>query len=241
MRIYPAIDLFAGDCVRLKQGLFSAKKIYSNDPLAMVELFEKQGFKFLHVIDLEGAKKARMQQYTLIAKILAGTSLTVQVGGGIRSISHVRSLLGAGAERVLVGSLAVTEQVKISQWLEKLGVNKIVLALDIKISDQPYLVIKGWQQSTRVSLWQLLDFYRQYPKLEILCTDTARDGLMSGPNFDFYLQCCERYPELNFIVSGGIRDAQDVQFFSTLPRISGVVLGTALYENKIVGQEFYEC
>jgi phosphoribosylformimino-5-aminoimidazole carboxamide ribotide isomerase len=241
MRIYPAIDLINGQCVRLKKGSFDDKKIYSDNPLAIAQYFEKSGLNYLHIVDLDGARTGKFQQELIIEKILMHTSLKIQVGGGIRSEKTIDKLIDIGAERIILGSMATENKDSTVKFIEKYP-GKLVLALDLFFeNDNPQVVSSGWQKSAKQTLWQLLDFYQSFRDLHFLCTDVARDGLLQGPNFKLYETCYERYPTQNFIVSGGIKKITDVTYFKSLPNVSGVILGTAIYENHISVEELVKC
>ena len=235
MRIYPAVDLINGECVRLKKGCFTQKTLYSKRPLEVIKDYETKGFKYLHIVDLDGARQGKLQQMPLIKEIAKQTHLKVQVGGGVRSRQTVDCLLNAGVERVIIGSMAVTDKNQVTEWLAQYTTKKIVLALDIICNEQqiPQIVIRGWQQCSQVNLWQLLDFYQHFANLEILCTDVSRDGLLQGPNFELYQACYERFPQIKFLVSGGITRLSEINRLSALPNTSGFIVGTAIYENKI--------
>jgi phosphoribosylformimino-5-aminoimidazole carboxamide ribotide isomerase len=233
MRIYPAIDLMAGKCVRLNQGCFSSKKIYSSSPVNTAKKFVKDSSQFLHLVDLDGAKQGNMQQLTLIKKILAISDLKVQVGGGIKNQSTVDQLLNAGADRVIIGTLTVTDPEQVVKWLQEYGPDKIVLAFDVRfINELPVIATSGWQSNSAVSLWQLLKFYSPYAR-HYLCTDISSDGRLQGPNIDLYDQWQQQFPNLACLVSGGIRSINDVQRCAKLSNVEGVIVGTAVYENKI--------
>jgi phosphoribosylformimino-5-aminoimidazole carboxamide ribotide isomerase len=233
MKVYPAIDLLDGKCVRLSQGVFASQKIYSNSPIDVALDFEKQGCQFLHLIDLDGAKKGDIQQLVLIQQLLAATSLKVQIGGGIRTNTKIEQLLNAGADRIVVGSMAALEPNTVTKWLAQYGVNKLVLAFDVLLNKgMPTVMISGWQEMSGMSLWALLEIYENF-NVEILCTDIACDGLLQGPNFELYAQCHQRFPNVSILVSGGVRSKEDIKQCSLLPNISGVVVGRALYENQL--------
>jgi phosphoribosylformimino-5-aminoimidazole carboxamide ribotide isomerase len=241
MRIYPAIDLMDGKCVRLKKGCFENKKIYSEDPLKVLESFEEHGLNFVHIVDLDGARSGSFKQFPLIKKLISHTKLKVQIGGGIRDEKTINSLLEIGAERIIIGSLAASNKDLTSKLIHQYG-NKIVLALDIFFENLlPKVAVSGWQRVANENLWQLLDYYQQFTATHFLCTDIHRDGLLQGPSLDLYAECYQRYPQQQFIVSGGIRDIADINACVSLPNISATIVGTALYENAISLKELVKC
>jgi phosphoribosylformimino-5-aminoimidazole carboxamide ribotide isomerase len=249
MKIYPAIDLMKGQCVRLTQGDFTTKKIYADDPLQMVDYFKHIGMQYLHVVDLDGAKAGKIKQSSLIKKMIQQTSLKIQVGGGIRDTKTITTLLNQGVNRVILGSIAVNQPATVSEWLQKFGNDKIVIALDVfadNIAD-PLLATKGWQQKAKINLWDLLKSYQvdsdknsTMKSINVLCTDICRDGTLQGPNFLLYEQCLIRFPEFKFIASGGVRDLQDIKNLKNLD-MAAVILGKSLYENRLSLEELISC
>lgn len=234
MNIYPAIDLLSGQCVRLQKGLFDEITQYSNDPVLMADHFAKQGANELHIVDLDGAKQGFCAQFNLIVKIAKNTNLAIQVGGGIRTKEQIHSYLSNGIERVILGSIAISQTDEIIKWLQEFGSDRIVLAADIKINAQgdPQLNSLGWQKSESLNLWDFLDRYENTPLKHVLCTDINRDGTLKGPNLDLYAECARRYPHIEFQASGGIGNLEDLKNLSEIP-VSGVIIGKAIYENKI--------
>lgn len=237
MRIYPAIDLIAGNCVRLNKGNFSEKTIYSNSPVEVALNFERLGCQFLHVVDLDGAKKGCLQQFELLKELAVATNLKLQVGGGVRHTLDIERLLNAGVDRVVIGSQAIAEQKIVTEWLEYFGPQKIILALDVLLKNKiPYVLTDGWQKNSNLSLWELLKTYEQYD-LEILCTDISRDGVLEGPNFDLYNDFQRHFPGVSVMVSGGIKSKDDIIQCQRFANVSGVIIGRAIYEQRICLEE----
>lgn len=232
MRIYPAIDLLNGHCVRLQNGVFSNSTTYSLDPLLVAREFEEQGMQYLHVIDLDGAKIGSLQQFPIIKKITTHTGLHLQVGGGIRHLHEIEELLQLGVDRVILGSVAVTNSEFVKECLERFGAEKIVLAVDVNSMENYQVAISGWQTSSLLSLWQLLDYYRDCDIKNILCTDIAKDGSLTGPNFWMYQNCRTLFPQLNFIASGGVSSLQDIKKLQTFG-LHSCIIGKAIYEKKV--------
>lgn len=231
--LYPAIDLSNGHCVRLYQGDFNQVTAYNNNPVEVAMGFEEQGAKWLHVVDLDGTKDAKLKQFDIIENIVAKTSLSVQVGGGIGEQQTVEKLFSVGVSRVVVGSQAIKSPENVKRWIDIYGADRIVLALDVRISDQgiPLLAISGWQEQTNLSLHDLIDDYASVVK-HILCTDIERDGAMQGVNSDLYADLMSRYSHLCIQASGGVSSYSDIDKLIKLS-ISGVIFGRSLYENKI--------
>lgn len=233
MELFPAIDLLGGACVRLKQGDFAQSTVYEQDPLAAAEGFAQEGARWLHVVDLDGAKDGAARQTDLIAQLAQKTSLNLQVGGGLRSEGDIETLLRAGARRVVIGSIAVQDPATTRGWLARFGGEKIILALDLRLDEKgvPEVLTRGWQEGSRQSLWDLLAVYEGSGLRTFLCTDVARDGMMAGPNLDLYRAIRARFPRLDLLASGGIGQLDDLRALAKLGA-SGAIVGKALYEKR---------
>lgn len=231
MDIFPAIDLKDGNCVRLIQGKFDSATVYAADPAVQAKTFSAQGARWLHVVDLDGAKAGEVRQRDMIARIVQAAPLRVQAGGGVRDERAVESLLGAGVARVVVGSLAVSDRPRIQDCLRRYGANRIVLAFDIRdVGHGPEILTHGWQDRSRVSLWDLLDAYEGAVQT-VLCTDVARDGMLEGTNFPLYRDLRARWPKLEILASGGVGQLEEVPRLRDLGA-DGVIIGKALYEGR---------
>lgn len=238
MIIYPAIDLRRGRVVRLTEGSFDAEKAYSDDPAAVARAFAAAGSAWLHLVDLDGAKDPAQRQTALVAAVVQASGLRVQSGGGIRDESHVRNLLDAGVERVIVGSLAVKQPDLVAGWLEKFGPDKIVLALDVRLDADgvPLLAVTGWQADSGVTLDATLRTFLARGLRHVLCTDISRDGKLTGPNFALYARLRRDFPAIAVQSSGGVSSLDDL---CRLKRegAPGAIVGRALYEKKFTLQE----
>ena len=177
MLIYPAIDLKDGVCVRLMHGRFDQVTRYDEQPAARLTAFVAEGAEWIHVVDLDGAEAGEARQHGLIGELTQAIDVNIQSGGGVRGANDVAKLLDAGVSRVVVGSLAVTQPNDVAAWLKGYGVERITLALDVKIEDgAPVPALKGWTQSSGVTLWDALDRYPEGTAKHILVTDVGRDG-----------------------------------------------------------------
>ena len=228
MNIYPAIDIKSGECVRLYKGSYDQVTVYEKDPLKMAQLFLDAGSKYLHVVDLDGAKLGQSVNLNLILKIKSNTDLIIQTGGGIRNYEQAKYILDNNIDRIIIGSLAVSNPIEIKRWLAEFGPEKIVLALDVR---NEKLAVHGWQTESHVTLWSLLDDYANSGLKHVLCTDIDKDGTLTGPNINLYKTCVEQYPDISFQASGGISQLDDLRQLKDIP-VSGVIIGKALYENK---------
>lgn len=228
MKIYPAIDIKNGQCVRLYKGSYDHVTVYETDPLSMARQFADAGAAYLHVVDLDGAKEGKSINIDIILKIKNNYNLIIQTGGGIRNDEQARTLLNKGIDRIVVGSLAVANPSEIKRWLGEFGPERIVLALDVR---HEKLAVHGWQSNSEMTLWELLDEYKNTGLKHVLCTDIDKDGTLTGPNIGLYKTCVEKYPEILFQASGGISQLEDLNQLKHIP-VSGVIIGKALYENK---------
>lgn len=231
MNIIPAIDLINGQCVRLQQGQFDCVTEYKHDPLELALHYQQQGAQRLHIVDLDGAKDPQRHQAALIMRIQQQCQLKVQVGGGIRDHDRIDTYLQNGVDRIVIGSLAITQPDLVNQWFTQYGHERIVLALDVSMQHgQPLLMNNAWQDDTGLCLWDCL---AHYPDCRhVLCTDISCDGMMQGPNLALYHQAIERFPTIAWQASGGIGHPAHVAELSALG-VSAAIIGKALYENTI--------
>lgn len=229
MLIIPAIDLQNGQCVRLKQGQFDRTTVYQSPPALLAKQYASLGATRLHVVDLDGAKSGDMQQLDLI-KTMKTDSISIQAGGGIRSIATARACIAAGINQLVIGSIAVSHPELALELIAEMGADNIVLALDVNIEDGiPKPAIHGWQTTTERNVWDIVQFYQDAGITHVLCTDIAQDGMMNGPNFNLYTEATRRFPTINWQASGGIRNIEDIRTLE-MTGVSAVILGRILYE-----------
>lgn len=240
--IIPALDLIDGKVVRLHQGDYGQQRDYGNDPLPRLQDYQQQGGEVLHLVDLTGAKDPAARQIPLLRKLLAGVSVPVQVGGGIRSEDDVAALLEAGAARVVIGSTAVRQPDIVKQWFTRFGADALVLALDVRIAadGSKNIAVSGWQEDSGVTLEQIVDAFLPYGLKHVLCTDITRDGTLSGSNVALYQEVCARYPQVAFQSSGGIGSLEDIAALRG-SGVKGVIVGRALLEGKFTVKEAIAC
>lgn len=232
MLIYPAIDLKDGVCVRLMHGKFDQVTQYDEQPAARLTAFATEGAQWIHIVDLDGAEAGEARQHGLIGELTQAIDVKIQSGGGVRGANDVAKLLDAGVSRVVVGSLAVTQPNDVAAWLKGFGVEHITLALDVKIEDGvPVPALKGWTQSSGVTLWEALDRYPKGTAKHLLVTDVGRDGAMTGPNLDLLAEIRQRRPDLVLQASGGVSSLDDIAAVKALG-CHGVIVGRALYEGR---------
>lgn len=240
MQLLPAIDLRAGRVVRLQQGDFERELAYQDDPIELAARYAQQGVRWLHVVDLDGARTGHSTILPLLSG-LAATGLRLQVGGGIRDEADVARLLNAGATRVVVGSLAAREPARVCAWLTRFGPERITIALDVRQRDDQWQVASsGWTETSGVTLTDLAPLFAAVGAEQLLCTDIDRDGTLRGPNFELYAQVRSLVPMLQLQVSGGVRDLDDIRSARACGA-AGVVLGRALLEGRFTLAQALAC
>jgi len=191
-------------------------------------------------VDLDGARAGEPCQGGLICRLADIAGLRVQAGGGIRTGDDIEALLGGGVSRVIIGSLAVTAVETVQSWLGEFGADRIVLALDVCMENKtPIPAIRGWQESTGQSLWDILAAYEGTVKT-LLVTDIDRDGVLGGTNAALYADIKSRYSDLSLLASGGIGKVDDIHAAYGVGA-NGVIIGKALYENKFTLEEALSC
>ena len=238
MRIIPAIDLKDGKCVRLLKGDFEQTTEYSSNPAEIGRRFSALDVDDLHIVDLDGARTGTQQNHAIVSEIARATGLSVQLGGGIRSRENVAAWLSNGVTRCVVGSVAIKEPETVTAWLKEFGAEPIVLALDVKLDDDgtPMLTTQGWTEESETSLWECLDAYGNAGVRHVLCTDVARDGAMTGPNFQLYVEILLRYPALQLQASGGVRSIDDLELLREIGAPAAIT-GRALLDGEITAAE----
>lgn len=240
--IIPAIDLIDGCVVRLHQGDYGARRDYGEDPLARLQRYQASGAQLLHIVDLTGAKDPKARQIPLLRELLGNLSIPVQTGGGIRSADDVRSLLDAGAARVVVGSAAVKRTDEVAGWMKTFGADKLVLALDVRINKagNAEVAVSGWQENSGVLMDDLIRAFEPAGLRYVLTTDISKDGTLAGPNTALYAKLAQTFPNIDFQASGGIGSLDDIREVSHTGA-AGVIVGRALLEGKFTLEEAIEC
>jgi phosphoribosylformimino-5-aminoimidazole carboxamide ribotide isomerase len=241
MNIIPAIDLREGRVVRLAQGDYARQTLYAADPLQLACAYLAAGARWLHVVDLDGARAGHLHNLRIIASI-ANSGLSLQAGGGVRDEDDLNRLFDAGVSRVVVGSVAVTETDKVEKWISRYGADRICIALDTRRADDGSwtLPVRGWTSASTRTLDELAPHYASIGAAHLLCTDIACDGMLSGPNVQLYEYLAGIVPTLAIQASGGVRDALDIRALQALG-LSGVVLGRSLLEGRLTLAEALSC
>ena len=227
MIIYPAMDLMGGEVVRLSQGRFDQATAYDSKPADALHKFADEGAQWAHVVDLDGARAREPLQHHLIAKLAGSTALKLQVGGGFRTREQVDAMLQSGVERVIVGSLAVTDPDLVNGWISEFGAQRIVLSIDVRmINGAPIVAVSGWSENSNATLWEVA---ARFPAARhLLLTDIGRDGMLEGPNFALSDEAVERLSGLRIQASGGISSIDDLRRLRT----DGAIVGKALWEGR---------
>ncbi len=238
--IYTAIDIMDGKCVRLFKGDFTQSETYNDDPASVALDWQNRGAQYLHVIDLDGARYGENKSnLELIKRLISSVNVPVQLGGGIRNLQRIASLLALGLDRVILGSSIVKDPNMVKQALQEFGGNKIVLGIDCK---NGYLAIEGWLESSQYKAVDIVKDFQQHGLEIIHFTDIDRDGTLAGPNIPALEEFLTEAP-ISTISSGGISCIEDVQKLKALQKqsltIDGVIIGKALYTGKINPQELY--
>ncbi len=237
MIIYPAIDLKDGFAVRLMHGDFDKVTRYDDNPASRLAAFAAEGAEWVHIVDLDGAKAGGARQYELVGEMAKSVNVKIQCGGGVRSEEDIKRLLDAGVNRVVIGSLAVTDSDQVLAWLDQFGPEAITLALDVKYEDDmPVPALKGWTQSAGVDLWTVLERYPSDLLRHVLMTDVSRDGALTGANLDLLGEALRRRPELKIQASGGVATLDDLTGAKAIG-CDGAITGRAIYEGKFTVAE----
>jgi phosphoribosylformimino-5-aminoimidazole carboxamide ribotide isomerase len=228
IEIIPAIDIIDGKCVRLSQGDYQKKSVYSATPDDMVRRYIDHGLSRIHVVDLDGAKSASPQNLPLLARLSKIPGAKIEWGGGVKSDDSVRAVLDAGASFVVVGSIAVREPQRFQDWLHSFGADRIILGADARDGK---LAVNGWLEQSSDSIQSLIAKF--LPELkQVICTDISKDGMLLGPSFDLYAALKNEFPQIEFTVSGGISNISDIQRLNSMG-LSRVIVGKAIYEGRI--------
>lgn len=239
MRVIPAIDIKDGRCVRLFKGRFDEVTEYPIRPADLAARYQAAGVRWIHCVDLDGARRGMPQNLALIGEIVSALTGGVQVGGGVRDEHAIAQLLDVGVDRVVVGSVAVQAPDHACRWIERLGPGRLVLALDVKLDEAdgtPRLVYRGWTRESGTTLWDALERFAAAGLCHVLCTDVSRDGAMTGPAVDLYAECVRRFPGIAFQASGGVRHADDLKALSATG-VAGAIVGKALLDGRIEDEE----
>ena len=214
-------------------GDYDAKTVYEADPLDWAKQLEDQGVRRLHVVDLDGAKAKAPMNLNVLETLAHGTTLDIEWGGGIKQTESLQSAIDAGANRVICGSVAVDNPDMFDEWLTKYGYEHVILGADVRHEGNDYIVAThGWLKDSGLSVETLLRHFPSEKRLQVICTDISKDGMLEGPNFELYELLMQKFPQLELTLSGGVSSMDDVRKAEKLG-LDAIIIGKALYENRI--------
>lgn len=227
MLIFPAIDLYEKEAVRLYKGDYNQKTVYSSDPVSVAFDFKKSGATHIHLVDLEGAKSGETPNFDVVCKIKAETGLFCEIGGGIRNMDVIDKYLSAGLDRVILGTAAVTSEGFVEEAVRKYG-DKIAVGIDIK---NGFVAIKGWTESSGIDAFEFCEKMEKIGVKTLICTDISKDGAMVGTNRELYKKLSEKF-SIDITASGGVSTIEDVEALRKLD-MYGAIIGKAYYTKAI--------
>ncbi len=250
MRIIPAIDIIEGKCVRLSKGDYATKKVYNEHPLEVAKTFEDHGIQYLHLVDLDGAKSKHIVNHKVLEEIASKTNLRIDFGGGLKTDEDLHIAFESGASQITGGSIAVKDKDTFLGWLKRYGAQKIILGADAM---NEKIAVSGWQESSKQELIPFVKKYQKQGIQYVICTDISKDGMLEGPAFDLYKRLLQNTKVTRTEIGGsGVIDVEEngikliasggISSFDELPRLAeigceGVIIGKAIYENRIALKE----
>jgi phosphoribosylformimino-5-aminoimidazole carboxamide ribotide isomerase len=246
MRIIPAIDIIDGKCVRLTKGDYATKKVYNESPVEVAKEFEAHGIRYLHLVDLDGAKSHQIVNYRILESIASQTGLQIDFGGGLKSDADLRIAFECGASQITGGSIAVKDKSTFVSWISKHGSEKIILGADALDEN---IAVAGWQETSQEKLIPFIQRYQKEGIHYVICTDISKDGMLEGPSVPLYKKILaktkiikttiglsgvedEEVAGIKLIASGGIAAYNDLNILREIG-CDGAIVGKAIYENRI--------
>jgi phosphoribosylformimino-5-aminoimidazole carboxamide ribotide isomerase len=227
MNIFPAIDLYDKKAVRLFKGDYAQMTVYSENPIEIAQDFEKKGAKFIHMVDLEGAKDGTTPNLEIVTQVARETNLFVEIGGGIRDMDVLDRYFEAGVSRAILGTSAINDEEFLKQAILKYG-EKVAVGADVK---DGYIAIKGWTQKSEVTLDKFFEKMQSLGVKTIICTDISKDGAMKGTNLEMYRDLSQKY-SVDIVASGGVSTIFDVEELRKM-ELYGAIIGKAYYTGAI--------
>jgi phosphoribosylformimino-5-aminoimidazole carboxamide ribotide isomerase len=229
IEIIPAIDIIDGKCVRLSQGDYAKRSTYTVTPADMVKQYLDCGLRRIHVVDLDGAKSAKPINLPTLESLAKIDGAEIEWGGGVKTDDAINQVMQAGAQYIVIGSVAANNPQKFIEWLTRYGNDRIVLGADTKHGK---IAVNGWLEQSEVTIDQLIDKFTPHKLSQVICTDISKDGMLQGPAFDLYTDLQAKYPDIIFTVSGGIGGMADIERLNALG-LKRVIIGKAIYEGRI--------
>lgn len=228
MRIIPAIDIIDGKCVRLSKGDYGTKKIYNQNPVEVAKEFESFGIKFLHLVDLDGAKSKHIVNQKILESIANETSLEIDFGGGLKTLKDIEIAFNSGAKQITIGSIAVQDPEFCFGLIEKYGSGKIILGADC---EDRKIKTSGWMEESSLDVIDLILQYQEKNVKNVICTDISKDGMLEGASEDLYKEIISK-TSVKLVASGGISGIEDVYKMKEIG-CDGTIIGKAIYEGRI--------
>ena len=230
MKLFPAIDIRGGKCVRLLKGDFDQETVFSDSPADMAAQWESQGAEFLHLVDLDGARAGKPQNLETVKAILAKVKIPVELGGGIRTLEDIKEVLGLGVRRVILGSVAVHDPALVKAACEQYG-DRVVVGIDAK---DGMVAVEGWGQTSNLKAPVLGRMMAEAGVKTIIYTDISRDGTLGGVNVAATVEMAEK-SGLEVVASGGIKDLEDIKALKEHEKsgVAGAILGKSLYMHTL--------
>jgi len=228
MKIIPAIDIIDGKCVRLSKGDYGTKKIYNENPVEVAKEFESFGIRFLHLVDLDGAKSKHIVNQKVLENIAKETSLQIDFGGGLKTLQDIEIAFNSGAKQITIGSIAVQNPEFCFALIEKYGSEKIILGADC---DDRKIKTSGWLEESNQDVIDFIIQYQEKGIKNVICTDISKDGMLEGPSTDLYKNILSQ-TSIQLVASGGISCMEDICKMKEIG-CSGTIIGKAIYEGKI--------
>ena len=228
MHLFPAIDLYGGKAVRLYKVNYDEMTVYSDDPVSVAKDFEAKGAKYIHLVDLEGAKTGETPNLNIVQKIVSETDLFAEIGGGIRSMEVIEKYLAAGVSRVILGTAAVKNEAFLREAVKKYG-KAVAVGVDIR---DGYVAIHGWTENSQLYYTDFMQKLIEIGVETVIVTDISRDGAMKGTNRLLYAELSEKFPNINVIASGGVSSLNDIQSLAEM-KLYGAIIGKAYYTGAI--------
>lgn len=228
MKIIPAIDIIDGKCVRLSKGDYSTQKIYSENPVEIAKEFESFGIRFLHLVDLDGAKSKHIVNQKVLENIARETSLHIDFGGGLKTGNDIETAFNSGAKQITLGSIAVQDPEFCLEMVQKYGNDRIILGADC---ENRKIKTSGWLEESSLDIMDFLLQYQEKGISQTICTDISKDGMLEGPSTDLYKEILDK-TSVKLTASGGISCIEDVYKMKEIG-CSGTIIGKAIYEGKI--------
>jgi phosphoribosylformimino-5-aminoimidazole carboxamide ribotide isomerase len=229
MRIIPAIDIIDGKCVRLTKGDYATQKTYNENPLEVAKAFEDSGISYLHLVDLDGAKAKNIVNHKILESLATHTRLIIDFGGGLKSNEDLRIAFECGARQITGGSIAVKQPEVFLEWIGQYGSEKIILGADVK---DDKIAVSGWTETSQEPIVPFIKKYQNEGITHVICTDISKDGMLQGPSFGLYKSLLTECNPINLIASGGISTIEELPQLEEMG-CDGVIIGKAIYENKI--------